>query len=527
MKIRNRSSRTNMFKLSHKRGGGGGSSPSRSKSKSSSSSRSKSKKPHSPTNNHSHANSKENPIPFKKFYPVDSALSLDVMTLATYLQVSSHKNPKVKFYDLVKDTKTFNAFYTLFNKLTGGLNKKLFSYLFFAVVLHCSNNKDYSLKEYDMMFPELGFSENEKDISTLLHGMSNQVLKEVSESHSHKKTSSSPSRSSSSKTSRVSHSRRVVKTGGNRLKNHTMKYNQTGGFWYIIIAFLMNAGIALGLPMNIGGRGLRIIILICVVLWALLGIWNNVQRILNPDELFNRAVHDELLPRLADGFSAAFTTARSLVPREAHHTFNTDPAIGTFNTTVAQLSDNFRSFTRAENPNVGLSFPELVRVMAGDYEIIPRQQSRLAQFFTGFTQTREYLAIQGHITNAFENVRASFSAIVANTPLREVPEPAGREPYIAWLLTRFRNLGINLANGQTVADDYAYNYENSRRIAEFVASRSGQALQEAFRRMNYDLHEFITESTARFGVVVERQIFGIRQAFFNLIFAAMGIWALL
>jgi hypothetical protein len=213
-----------MFKLSHKRGGGGGSSPSRSKSKSSSSSsRSKSKKPHSPTNNHSHANSKENPIPFKKFYPVDSALSLDVMTLATYLQVSSHKNPKVKFYDLVKDTKTFNAFYTLFNKLTGGLNKKLFSYLFFAVVLHCSNNKDYSLKEYDMMFPELGFSENEKDISTLLHGISNQVLKEVSESHSHKKTSSSPSRSSSSKTSRVSHSRRVVKTGGNRLKNQTMK----------------------------------------------------------------------------------------------------------------------------------------------------------------------------------------------------------------------------------------------------------------------------------------------------------------
>jgi hypothetical protein len=517
-----------MFKLSHKRGGGGGSSPSRSKSKSSSSSsRSKSKKPHSPTNNHSHANSKENPIPFKKFYPVDSALSLDVMTLATYLQVSSHKNPKVKFYDLVKDTKTFNAFYTLFNKLTGGLNKKLFSYLFFAVVLHCSNNDDYSLKEYDMMFPELGFSEEAKNISKLLHGMSNQVLKEVSESHSHKKTSSSPSRSSSSKTSRVSHSRRVVKTGGNRLKNHTMKYNQTGGFWYIIIAFLMNAGIALGLPMNIGGRGLRIIILICVVLWALLGIWNNVQRILNPDELFNRAVHDELLPRLADGFSAAFTTARSLVPREAHHTFNTDPAIGTFNTTVAQLSDNFRSFTRAENPNVGLSFPELVRVMAGDYEIIPRQQSRLAQFFTGFTQTREYLAIQGHITNAFENVRASFSAIVANTPLRQVPEPAGREPYFAWLLTRFRNLGINLANGQTVADDYAYNYENSRRIAEFVASRSGQALQEAFRRMNYDLHEFITESTARFGVVVERQIFGIRQAFFNLIFASMAIWALL
>ena len=66
MKIRHRSSRMNMYKLSHKRGGGGSSSRSRSNTSKSS------KKPHSPTNDHSHTKSQEKAYqPFKKFYPVD------------------------------------------------------------------------------------------------------------------------------------------------------------------------------------------------------------------------------------------------------------------------------------------------------------------------------------------------------------------------------------------------------------------------------------------------------------------------
>ena len=524
MQIRNRSSRTNMFKLRNNKRGGGGSSPSRSTSMSSRSRGSKtSKKPHSPTNNQSHADSKEKTYPFKKFYPLDSALSLDVITLATYLQISSHTNPTIKFYDHVKDNPTFNAFYKLFNDLTGGLDKKLFSYLFFALVLHCSNNEDYSLKEYHQMFPELGFSEYEKDITKVLHGMSNEVLKELSESRSHKKKSSS-----SSKTSRASPSRAVVKTGGkrsnNRFKNKTMKYNQTGGFLYVIIAFLINIGIALGIPMRVGGRGLSIVLHLCVAIWALLAIWNCSQRVFNLNELFSHDVHNDLLPGLTHGFTAALTAAQALLPREARHTFNSAPEIATYNTTVANLPDNFRTFTSAENPHFGLSFPELVRVLGGNYEVVPQQQSRVRQFFTGFTHTREYAALQGHISQAFHNVGESFAAIVANTPLQEVPGPEERQPFFSWVVSTIRNAAIRLRNGQTVADDYAYNANNAQRIADYIASRSGQELQEAFRRMNHDVQRFINDGTARFGVIVDRQIFGIRQALAHLMFAAMGIW---
>ena len=519
MKIRHRSSRANMYKLSQKHGGG--SSPSRSRSNTSKSS----KKPHSPTNNHSHTNSKEKAYqPFKKFYPVDSAVSSDIVTLAVFLEVSSSKNPNIKFYDLVKDNHTFKAFYSFFNKFTK-VDKEIFSYVFFALVIQLSNNKSYSFKEYDLMFPELGFSEHEEDISKLLHGLSKNVLQEISESRSHKKHSTSPSRVSSSASRRQ---RVVVKTGGNsnnRFKKRTMKYNQTGGFWYVIIALLINAGIAMGIPMNYGGRGLRIILLTIVFFWGFLSLYTHVRRILYPDLLFHQQLSNELLPQLTDTFTAAFTSARALVPRDLRNSFDSNTEIARYNATVARIPDDFRSFVVSQRFEAELSFPELIRVYFGNYEIVPERQTRIMRFLTSFTSTHEYGQLQGHLNAAFDAVRSSYSAIVANTPLPyEEPGPREREPFFGWLLSSIRNIAINVGNAQTVAEDAAYNFENSRRIGEFISTRSVSALQEAFRRMSYDLQTFITEASARFGVVVDRQIFGIRQAIMHMVFAAFGIY---
>jgi hypothetical protein len=304
-----------------------------------------------------------------------------------------------------------------------------------------------------------------------------------------------------------------------------MKYNQTGGFWYVIIALLINAGIAMGIPMNFGGRGLRLILLTIVFFWGLLSLYNNVRRVLYPDLLFHQQISDELLPQLAETFTAAFTSARALVPANARNTFDSSTAIATFNASVARIPDNFRSFAESERFQTGLSFTELVRVYFGNYEIVPQQQTNIMRFITSFTQTREYLQLRGHIDSAFDTVRTSYSAVVANTPLPyEDPAPREREPFLGWLVSTIRNIAINAGNAQTVAEDAAYNFENSRRIADFISTRSVAALQEAFHRMNYDLQLFITEASARFGVVIDRQIFGIRQAIMHMIFASMGIW---
>ena len=178
-----------------------------------------------------------------------SKVILDITTLAFFIEFSAQEDPTINVYDVLKKSKSFNAFYKVLNRITQGLNKTKFSYFFLSMVLYFSTDKSYSFKEFDLMFPNLGFSENEENIGKMLHNISKQVITELSKSNSPKKRTSSRLSSLRKEKSKINRFSSKQQNGGNyknRFKRRTMKYKQTGGdMWTALFILCCNSAVGI------------------------------------------------------------------------------------------------------------------------------------------------------------------------------------------------------------------------------------------------------------------------------------------
>jgi len=449
-----------------------------------------------------------------------SKVILDITTLAFFIEFSARDDPTIKVYDVLKKSKSFNAFYNVLNRITQGLNKTKFSYFFLAMVLHFSTDKSYSFKEFDLMFPNLGFSENEEQIGKMLHNISKQVITELSESNSPKKRTSSlriQKKTTNSRTSKPQY-------GGNyknRFKRRTMKYKQTGGdLWMAFFILCMNAGVGLGLRHRLG-PGLMMMLYTLQIVFGGMAIHTSLTSLFNFGRNGNE-IENEVMPamhRMATDYAARFRNSFEPVPN-AVALFNESPPMQQFNAALHNLPLQFREYlsSQSNQHDRGFGLGDIIAIFRGDVNVVLGDVGRLNNLLDGFLRSDGYRQLFNLVQDGADAVRNTVSASMANSqPVYDVPTATDGDGYLSTLWTTITGFLPRIGNAQREIDALRYNAQHAEQIYERVVRALGDQGLITATRMAQDIQILVSNACTAYHTRVS----------FNINALASGIWQFL
>lgn len=452
-----------------------------------------------------------------------SKVILDITTLAFFIEFSARDDPTIKVYDVLKKSKSFNAFYNVLNRITQGLNETKFSYFFLAMVLHFSTDKSYSFKEFDLMFPNLGFSENEEQIGKMLHNISKQVITELSESNSPKKRTSS--RLSSLRKNKISNRFSIKPQNGgnykNRFKRRTMKYKQTGGdLWMAFFILCMNAGVGLALRRR-AGPGLMMLLYTLQIVFGGMAIHTSLTSLFN----FGRngdQIQNEVMPamhRMATDYAARFQNSFDQVPN-AVAVFNESPPMQQFREALGNLPDQFARYRRSQsNQNEGgFYLVDIIALLRGDVNIVIGDVTRLGNLLDGFLQSNSYRQLHRLVEDGANAVGEAVRAAAANSrPLYDVPEATEGDGYLSTLWTTITGFLPRIGNAQREIDALRYNAAHAREIYDAAVRALGDQGLLTATRMAENIQILVRNACTAYHT----------QVSFNINALANGLWQFL
>lgn len=452
-----------------------------------------------------------------------SEVILDITTLAFFIEFSSRDDPSIKVYDVLKKSKSFNAFYNVLNRITQGLNKTKFSYFFLAMVLHFSTDKSYSFKEFDLMFPNLGFSENEEKIGKMLHNISKQVITELSESNSPKKRTSP--RLSSLRKNKISNRFSIKPQNGgnykNRFKRRTMKYKQTGGdLWTAFFILCMNAAVGLGLRHRLG-PGLMMMLYAMQIVFGGMAIHASLSDLFNFGRNGNE-IADELMPAMSGMATNAADVFRNSVANvpNAVAVFNESPPMQQFRQALGNLPDQFARYRRSQSNQIegGFSLGDIIGLLRGDVNIVLGDVSRLGNLLDGFLHSDGYRQLHRLVEDGANAVGEAVRAAAASSrPVYQVPTATGEEGYIATLLNAIGGILPRIGNAQREIDALRYNAAHAGEIYDAAVRALGDQGLITATRMAQGIQILVRNACTAYHT----------QVSFNINALAHGIWQFL
>jgi len=468
-----------------------------------------------------HSNSSKNnggSININKLMPLNSKLAINVILIAASLEKHAFINPDDDIYHKLKDNKTFHAFYTAVNHSFNGVKKKVFSYLFFSIILCTSSEMEFSFEEY-------GLTEHQDELKLFANELSSYVLEELAGDSKQKEPEF---KSTIRLTRRTMPGQNRRQTGGvntrtnrymskkNRFtKNNSKKYNQTGGWWDMILAIFLNVYARMGqnLSRNRRFRNLSLRVMFLYFIFSTFSLYNNVRHLLWPDALYFE--NGDMAPdysRLMDTTSTALTAG---IPQQVHQTLESQ---------LLPLGEMLRGLPTAiseflENANLGMDVGAVIGVVVGfgfQAAGINAGAGRIRLALQNFMTTPYYTRMVHHITDVAQHMGSGISAVVARTNTRAVSESTGMFGFVR------RMLGIDVARLDDQLGDMLYNTANSDRIGRDVIDTIFQNTGIAITRISEDFVRMIGTEVTRFRTRIDRHAFGIRYAIGGIILS--GTW---
>ena len=458
-------------------------------------------------------------INITKLMPFESKLAINVILIAASLEKHASIKPEDDIYHKLKANKTFHAFYKSVNHSFDGVNEKVFSYLFFSIILCTSSGMDFSFEEY-------GLTEEQKEFKLFANEFSSYVLEELAGISKQKESVNESTLRQPTRRTMTGPKRRQtggVNTRTNRYmskknrftKNNSKKYNQTGGWWDMILAIFLNVYARMGqnLSRNRRFRNLSFGVMFLYFIFSTFSLYNNVRHLLWPDALYYE--NGDMAPdysRLMDTTSTALTAG---IPQQVHQTLESE---------LLPLGEMLRGLPSAisaflENANLGMDVGAVIGVVVGfgfQAAGINAGAGRIRLALQNFMTTPYYTRMVQHITDVAQNMGNGISAVVARTNTRAVSESTGMFGFVR------RMLGIDVARLDDQLGDMLYNTANSDRISSDVINTILQNTGIAITRISEDFVRMIGTEVTRFRTRIDRHAFGIRYAIGGIILS--GTW---
>lgn len=462
---------------------------------------------------------------FNKFHLAESKVILDIVTLAFFIEFSARDDPTIKVYDVLKKSKSFNAFYNVLNRITQGLNKTKFSYFFLSMVLHFSTDKSYSFKEFDSMFPNLGFSENEENIGKMLHNISKQVITELSKSNSPKKrTSSRLSSLRKEKSNRFSSKQQNGGNYKNRFKRRTMKYKQTGGdLWMAFFILCINAGVGIRF-----GPGVMMMLNIMQIVFGGMAIHGSLTSLYNFGR--NGEGQEDLMPAITEmamNSADIFRNSLATVPN-AVALFNESPPMQQFNAALHTLPDQFRAYISSQSNQIdrGFSLGDIMAILRGDVNIVIGDVGRLNNLLDGFLRSDGYRHLFHLVQNGADAVGAAVRASAASSqPLYDVPTVSEEEGYLAMLLNSVMAFLPRIGNAQRELNALRYNAAHAGEIYDAAVRALGEQGLLTATRMAQDIQILVRNACTAYHTRVSVDITALTSGIWQFLMGFFGFTA--
>ncbi len=489
-----------------------------------SSSRSRSKRGSSLT---SDSNIPKSTFIFEKL--AKSKVILDITTLAFFIEFSARDDPTIKVYDVLTKSKSFNAFYKVLDRITQGLNKTKFSYFFLSMVLHFSTDKSYSFKEFDSMFPNLGFSEKEEEIGKMLHNISKQVITELSESNSPKKRTSSRLslsylRKEKSKSNRFSSKPQKGGNYKNRFKRRTMKYKQTGGdLWMAFFILCMNAGVGMRF-----GPGVMMMLYTMQIVFGGMAIHGSLTSLFNFGR--NGEGQEDLMPAMsgmATNAADIFRNSVATVPN-AVALFNESPPMEQFRRALGNLPDQFDQYRRSQSNQIdrGFSLGDIMAILRGDVNIVLGDVGRLNNLLDGFLRSDGYRQLFHLVQNGANAVGEAVRAAAASSrPVYDVPTVSEEEGYLATLLNAIGGILPRIGNAQREINAIRYNAAHAGEIYDAAVRALGEQGLITATRMAQDIQILIRNACTAYHTQVSVNITALTSGIWQFLMGFFGFTA--
>jgi len=493
---------------------------------------SKKNKPHSSSTS-SDLNIPKSTFTFEKL--AKSKVILDITTLAFFIEFSAQEDPTINVYDVLKKSKSFNAFYKVLDRITQGLNKTKFSYFFLSMVLYFSTDKSYSFKEFDLMFQNLGFSENEENIGKMLHenigkmlhNISKQVITELSESNSPKKRTSSRLSSLRKKKSKSNRFSSKQQNGGNyknRFKRRTMKYKQTGGdMWTALFILCMNGAVGFRF-----GPGVMMLLYTLQIVFGGMSIYSSLTILFNFGR--NGEGQEDLMPeitRMASNAADIFRNSVATVPN-AVALFNESPPMALFHAALRSLPDQFDRYRRSQPNHIdhGFYFGDIIAILRGDVNIVLGDVGRLNNLLDGFLRSDGYRQLFNLVQNGADAVGGAVRAAAASSqPLYDVPTVSAEEGYIAMVVNSIRSFLPRIGNAQREIDAFRYNAAHAGEIYDAAVRALGEQGLITATRMAQDIQILVRQACTAYHTQVSVNIMALTSGIWQFLMGIFGFMA--
>lgn len=456
-----------------------------------------------------------------------SKVILDITTLAFFIEFSAQEDPTINVYDVLKKSKSFNAFYKVLNRITQGLNKTKFSYFFLSMVLYFSTDKSYSFKEFDLMFPNLGFSENEENIGKMLHNISKQVITELSKSNSPKKRTSSRLSSLRKEKSKINRFSSKQQNGGNyknRFKRRTMKYKQTGGdMWTALFILCCNSAVGI----RFGPRIMMLLFIMQIVIGGM-SIHGSLTSLFNFGR--NGEAQGDLIPaitEMAERAAARFRNSVATVPN-AVALFNESPPMALFQEALRRLPLQFDQYRSSQPYQIdrGFSFGDIIAILSGDVNIVLGDMGRLNNLLDGFLRSDGYRQLFHLVQNGADAVGGAVRAAAASSqPLYDVPTVSEDDGYIAMVLNSIRSFLPRIGNAQREIDAFRYNAAHAGDIYETAVRALGEQGLITATRMAQDIQRLVHNACTAYHTQVSVNIMALTNGIWQFLMGIFGFMA--
>lgn len=463
----------------------------------------KDKKRHTQTNSRSSCSktstsTADTPYGILDFMPLKSRLVLDIIILAASLEAHAEKHPEEDIYNIIKTNKTFKLFSKSLQRGFGQINERAFSYLFLAIILHTSNDMDFT-------FEGFSFIEHPVELTKYLKGMSSVVLEELMtgidtdygrDNHSILKQNTSV-KSKSSK--RLHHSRNRIRVGG-RKTYRNVTYKQTGGEFdfALLFAFLMYLYARFGPVNNPRFYRISLPIMTLYFFYSIFSLYNNVRYLLRPNGISQEDMAPDFTATIKST-SDLLTTGRGVVKPADSSVF--EP----LNQAIRGLPSATQTFlsTTTDNLSVG-TIATLVfgwfgyrEAVAGN-TIAPMLQGALTDFMT----TPYYNAILINIRNAAQHIAERSTAAIASTRTRPMSSSRSSGIFVGAMETMRSGIhsltGVDLVDLDNKFGDYLYNGLYASEISKEILQTVMQNTQTAIKRLGEDFTRILQYEITHF-----------------------------
>ena len=460
-------------------------------------------------------------INMTEFMPLKSKLAIDIILIAASLEQHAKNNPKEDIYHKVKTIKTFKMLYSAINNSFNGIDEKIFSYLFLAIFLCTSREMKFSFKEYGLIDHEADFIQFAKEVSTRVF----EELAGIETKGEGEGAAADTTASAKPKTHRSArphtHGRRM--SGGSRIRpnrynktaKNNNKYNQTGGWLDLIIAFFLDVYARRFPTINTRFRNVTFMVMMMYFIYSTFSVYNNVRHLFWPNSLYDDGELASDYTRLMDTTSSALIVG---VPQQVQS--RVTDQLGPLNELMAGLPGEIGRLlvNTILDINIG-AITGLIFGLNFGAGGVDASALRLQQVLNRFMTTPYYARMVQHINDVAVNMGNGISAVVARTRTPPASESTG---LMGFFRGAGRFLGFDIARADDQLGDILYNTVNAERISADVLETILHNTGVAIDRISRDFTRMITIETTRFRTRIHRHTWGIRHAIGGMVLA--GYW---